>query len=52
LVISTIVDADTDTQPRTGDFAIAFVSRSAAKPAPKANRITGPKLFAAATPAK
>jgi hypothetical protein len=34
------------------DFARARVSVRAAKPAPNANRMTGPKLFAAATPAK
>ena len=37
---------------RDADFASARVTVRAAKPAPNANRITGPKLFAAATPAK
>src|SRR5580704_8176190 len=37
---------------RASNFAMACVSRCAAKPAPKAKRITGPKLFAAAIPTK
>jgi len=34
------------------DFSIVRMRVEAAKPAPKANRMTGPKLLAAATPTK
>jgi hypothetical protein len=37
---------------RAPDFDMARVILRAAKPAPKANRITGPKLLAAVIPAK
>ena len=37
---------------RFTDFASASVTVRAAKPAPNMNRITGPKLFAAASPTK
>src|SRR5277367_5818252 len=36
---------ETDARPRTNDFPTARVRVRAAKPAPKANRITGPKLL-------
>jgi hypothetical protein len=42
----------TDAGFRASDFTTLCVSRFAAKPAPKAKRITGPKLFAAAIPTK
>lgn len=52
---SAIVDmreAGTDAGFRASDFIIVCVTRFAAKPAPKAKRITGPKLLAAAIPTK
>jgi hypothetical protein len=42
----------TDAGFRARDLNMVCVSRFAAKPAPKAKRITGPKLFAAAIPTK
>jgi hypothetical protein len=47
-----IRDAGTDVAFRASDFIIVWVRRLAAKPAPNAKRITGPKLFAAAIPTK
>src|SRR5580700_7239781 len=42
----------TDAVSRVTDLARARVMVRAAKPPPNAKRITGPKLFTAATPAK
>ena len=42
----------TEVVSREADFASARVTVRAANPAPNANRMTGPKLLAAATPAK
>ena len=42
----------TDADWLASDFVRARVTVRAAKPAPNANRMTGPKLLAAATPAK
>src|SRR5271157_611258 len=41
-----------DARSRERDFAMVRVRVRAAKPAPNANRMTGPKLLAAATPTK
>src|SRR3984885_10261442 len=45
-------EAGTFAGVRATAFTIACVRRLAAKPAPNAKRITGPKLFAAASPTK
>src|SRR6202167_2090693 len=45
-------EAGTFAGGRATAFTIACVTRLAAKPAPNAERITGPKLFAAASPTK
>jgi hypothetical protein len=39
-------------RPRDMDLPIVAVRLRAAKPAPNANRITGPNVFAAASPTK
>jgi hypothetical protein len=51
-VIVATPEARTDAGFRASDFKTVCVIRFAAKPAPNAKRITGPKLLAAAIPTK
>jgi len=50
-VVATLATATVE-DSREGDFANACATVRAAKSAPKAKRITGPKLIAAETPTK
>jgi hypothetical protein len=52
LDVEAAVPTATNSALREKDLAMALVTVRAAKSAPKAKRMTGPKLFAAAIPTK